>query len=69
MKLLSAILRLDKNRSLKLKIKLEAEDTHGKYILYTPYAEPVSEDDWLLFAFMSSSFISADPIHVISHLI
>ena len=64
MMLLLAILRLDENRALKLKIKLEAE-----YILYTPYVEPVSEDDWLLFAFMSFSFISADPIHVISHLI
>lgn len=41
------ILRLNEIGSLDLKIKLEFEDTTGKYILYAPYPEPVPEDDWL----------------------
>ncbi|MBW2369448.1 MAG: BREX-1 system phosphatase PglZ type A [Deltaproteobacteria bacterium] len=43
-----SILRIDEHGALELKIKLETEDTHGKYILYAPYAEPAPEDDWLL---------------------
>jgi len=43
-----SILRIDEYGSLELKIKLETEDTHGKYILYAPYAEPAPEDDWML---------------------
>jgi len=42
------ILRLDENNSLELKIKLEIEDTNGKYLLYAPFAEPAAEADWLL---------------------
>jgi uncharacterized protein (TIGR02687 family) len=42
------ILRLDENSSFELKIKLEIEDTNGKYLLYAPFAEPAAEADWLL---------------------
>ncbi len=41
------ILRLNEIGSLDLKIRLELEDTTGKYILYAPYPEPAPEDDWL----------------------
>jgi uncharacterized protein (TIGR02687 family) len=41
------ILRLNEIGSLDLKIRLEIEDTTGKYILYVPYHEPAPEDDWL----------------------
>jgi len=43
----ASILRIDEHSSLELKIKLEAEDTRGEYILYAPFAEPAPEDDWL----------------------
>ena len=39
---------MDENSSLELKIKLEIEDTDGKYLLYAPFAEPAVEADWLL---------------------
>lgn len=42
------ILRIDEFGALELKIKLEADDTKGKYILYAPNAEPAPEEDWLL---------------------
>ena len=42
------ILRLNEHGSLEFKIKLETEDTQGKYILFAPYAEPAPEGDWLL---------------------
>jgi hypothetical protein len=41
------ILDLSKTGSLELKIRLELEDTNGKYILYAPYPEPAPEKDWL----------------------
>ncbi len=41
------ILRLNEIGLLDLKIRLELEDTTGKYILYAPYPEPAPEDDWL----------------------
>ena len=42
------ILRIDEYGALELKIKLETEDLKGKFILYSPHAEPLPEEDWLL---------------------
>lgn len=43
----AAILRMDEYSVLELKIKLEIDDTAGKYVLYAPWHEPPPEDDWL----------------------
>jgi len=42
------ILRQDEHSALELKIRLELEDTEGKYLLYAPFPEPVPQEDWLL---------------------
>lgn len=42
------VIRLDETGSLEIKILLELEDTTGKFLLYAPFAEPDSKDDWLL---------------------
>lgn len=39
------VLHLDQWGSLELKIRLEREDTHGKYLLYAPFVEPDSEQE------------------------
>ncbi len=60
-----SILRIDEHGSLELKIKLEAEDTRGKYILYAPYAEPAPEDDWLLDIKLYSHTFHADQASIL----
>ncbi len=42
------ILKLDDIAALELKIRLEQEDTQGRYLLYSPTGEPDLKDDWLL---------------------
>ncbi len=42
------ILKLDQHAALELKIRLEQEDTQGRYLLYSPTEEPDYRDDWLL---------------------
>ena len=59
------ILRLDEHGALELKIKLETEDAHGKYILYAPYAEPAPEDDWLLDIKLYSYTFHADQASIL----
>ena len=59
------ILRLDQHGALELKIKLAAEDTQGKYILYAPYAEPAPEDDWLLDIKLYSYIFHADQASIL----
>ena len=59
------ILRLDEHGALELKIKLEAEDTQGKYILYAPYAEPAPEKDWLFDIRLYSYTFHADPASIL----
>ena len=59
------ILRLDEHGALDLKIKLETEDSHGKYILYAPYAEPAPEDDWLLDMRLYSYSFHADQAFIL----
>ncbi len=59
------ILRLDEHGALELKIKLEAEDTQRKYILYAPYAEPAPEEDWLLDIKLYSYTFHADQASIL----
>jgi uncharacterized protein (TIGR02687 family) len=59
------ILRLDEHGALELKIKLETEDTQGKYILYAPYAEPAPEADWLFDMRLYSYTFHADPASIL----
>ncbi|WP_457551190.1 hypothetical protein, partial [Desulfobacula sp.] len=40
------LLRLDEIGALELKIKLETQDSKGKYLLYAPYYEPLPAKDW-----------------------
>jgi uncharacterized protein (TIGR02687 family) len=42
------LLRLDEESALALKMRLELDDPTGRYLLYTPFAEPKPENDWLL---------------------
>ncbi len=54
------ILRLNEIGSLAVKIKLEGEDTKGKYLLYSPMEEPAFENDWLLDIRLYSRSFRAD---------
>ena len=51
--------------ALAIKIKLEVDDTTGKYLLYFPYAEPEQEADWLLDIKLYSRNFYADKISLI----
>ena len=59
------ILHLSKTGSLELKIRLELEDTTGKYILYAPYPEPAPEKDWLYDISLYSKTFHADMASII----
>jgi uncharacterized protein (TIGR02687 family) len=48
-----------------LKLKLELEDTEGKYLLYFPCAEPEADDDWLLDIKLYSRSFYADKVSLI----
>ena len=60
-----SFLRLDENRPLELKIKLESEDTEGKYILYSPSHEPPPEKDWLFDIRLYSYTFHADKASIL----
>ena len=47
------------------KLKLELEDTEGKYLLYFPCAEPDANDDWLLDIKLYSRSFYADKVSLI----
>jgi uncharacterized protein (TIGR02687 family) len=51
--------------ALGIKLKLELEDTQGKYLLYFPQAEPEIEKDWLLDIKLYSRCFYADRISII----
>ena len=54
------ILQLDQYPALELKIRLEQEDTQGRYLLYSPAEEPDYGDDWLLDIRLYSRSFRAD---------
>lgn len=51
--------------ALGMKLKLEREDTDGKYLLYFPSAEPEVEKDWLLDIKLYSRSFYADRFSII----
>ena len=60
-----SILRLDEHGALELKIKLESEDTTGKYVLYAPFHEPPPEKDWLFDIRLYSHTFHADKASIL----
>jgi uncharacterized protein (TIGR02687 family) len=54
------LINSDNESLLKLKVKLELEDTTGKYLIYSPAMEPAPEDDWLLDIRLYSRSFHAD---------
>jgi uncharacterized protein (TIGR02687 family) len=54
------ILRLDEIGALEVKIRIEREDTAGRYLLYSPAEEPDYESDWLLDVRLYSRSFRAD---------
>jgi uncharacterized protein (TIGR02687 family) len=59
------LLRLDETGSMATKIRLELDDPDGKYLIYSPAAEPEQEDDWLLDIKLYSHTFHADRASVI----
>lgn len=58
-------IRLDQISALELKIKLELDDTEGKYLLYSPSFEPPPEEDWLYDIKLYSYTFHADKASII----
>ena len=59
------ILRLDEIGALEAKIRIERDDPHGKFLLYSPTEEPDYEDDWLLDIRLYSRSFRADRASII----
>lgn len=59
------VLNMQDESSLGTKLKLELEDTEGKYLLYFPHAEPEPSNDWLLDIKLYSRSFYADRISLI----
>ena len=59
------LLNMQQASSLETKLRLELEDTQGKYLLYFPWAEPAMQDDWLLDIKLYSRSFHADRISMI----
>ena len=59
------ILNMAGESQLGIKLKLEMEDTVGKYLLYFPSAEPDVENDWLLDIKLYSRSFFADRVSII----
>ena len=59
------ILNMAGESQLGTKLKLEMEDTVGKYLLYFPFAEPDVEKDWLLDMKLYSRSFYADRVSII----
>jgi hypothetical protein len=53
-------LRLDEIGALEAKIRLERDETTGKFLLYSPSEEPDYENDWLLDMRLYSRSFRAD---------
>lgn len=59
------IVNMQGESALGIKLKLELEDTQGKYLLYFPEAEPEIDKDWLLDIKLYSRCFYADRISII----
>jgi uncharacterized protein (TIGR02687 family) len=59
------VLNMAGESQLGTKLKLEMEDTVGKYLLYFPSAEPDVENDWLLDIKLYSRSFYADRVSII----
>ena len=59
------VLRLDQVGALEAKIRIEREDTEGRYLLYSPFEEPDYDDDWLLDIRLYSRSFRADRASII----
>ena len=59
------LILMDRTGSLELKIKLEIEDTTGRYLLYSPDPEPNPDDDWLLDIRLYSKTFFADHASIV----
>jgi uncharacterized protein (TIGR02687 family) len=59
------VLNMHGESTFGLKLKLELEDTEGKYLLYFPCAEPEADDDWLLDIKLYSRSFYADKVSLI----
>jgi uncharacterized protein (TIGR02687 family) len=59
------LLRLDEASTLEVKLRLELEDTEGKYLLYSGAQEPDHKEDWLLDIRLYSYSFSADRASII----
>ena len=60
-------LRLDEVGALETKIRLERDEPDGKFLLYSPTAEPDDEDDWLLDIRLYSRGFRADRASILLH--
>lgn len=60
-------LRLDEVGALETKIRLERDEPDGKFLLYSPTAEPDDEDDWLLDIRLYSRGFQADRASILLH--
>jgi uncharacterized protein (TIGR02687 family) len=60
-----SVLNMAGESQLGIKLKLEMEDTVGKYLLYFPCAEPDVENDWLLDIKLYSRSFFADRVSII----
>ena len=58
-------LRLDEIGSFEAKIRIEREDSKGKFLLYAPTEEPDYEDDWLLDIRLYSRSFRADKASIL----
>ena len=59
------VINMQSESALATKLKLELEDTTGKYLLYFPCAEPDEDKDWLLDIKLYSRCFYADRISII----
>ncbi len=59
------IVNMKSQSSLGIKLKLELEDTKGKYLLYFPIPEPAIDKDWLLDIKLYSRRFYADRFSII----
>lgn len=59
------IVHLGKTGPLEIKVHLELEDTTGKYLIYAPFPEPMTEDDWLMDIRLYSRTFRADRASIV----
>ena len=59
------VINMESESTLGIKLKLELEDSVGRYLLYFPYSEPDVEKDWLLDIKLYSRCFYADRFSII----